>query len=80
MGNERMTRFERALESRQNVKDAEASGQVADSMDVRLALMARVHSGEITLEQAQSELKKIKRGAKKAGQVTRSQAFRGRTP
>ncbi len=40
-----------------------------------MALMSRVHSGEITLEQAQSELKKIKRGAKTAGMVTRSQAF-----
>lgn len=41
------TRFEAALEKRQAVKDAEASGTVADSMEVRLALMERVRTGEI---------------------------------
>lgn len=58
------------------LRNAEAGGQVADSLDVRLALMQRVEKGEITLEAAQTELKKIKRGAKAAGKVTRSQAFR----
>ena len=65
----------RARERKQAVRAAEAAGQVADSIDIRKALMARVHSGEITLEQAQAELRKIKRGAKAAGQVTRAQAF-----
>lgn len=69
------TRFEAAMDKRDALKTAEAAGQVADSMDVRLALMARVHSGEITLAQAQAELKKIKIGAKRAGLVTREQAF-----
>lgn len=69
------TRFDAALDKRDAVKTAEAAGQVADSMDVRLALMDRVHRGEITLAQAQAELKKIKSGAKKAGKVTRAQAF-----
>lgn len=64
------------MQKREAVKDAESAGQVADSMDVRLALMARVHSGEIALQQAQAELEKIKRGAKAAGKVTRAQAFR----
>jgi len=72
---EARTRFEAAMEKRDAVKSAEASGQVADSMDVRMALMERVHTGEITLAQAQAELKKIKSGAKKAGKVTRAQAF-----
>lgn len=72
---ESRTRFEAAMEKRQAVKEAEASGNVADSMDVRLALMARVHAGEITLAEAQKQLQKIKRGAKAAGQVTRAQAF-----
>lgn len=58
------------------LRKAEAGGQIADSLDVRQALMERVHKGEITLEVAQAELKKIKRGAKAAGKVTRSQAFR----
>lgn len=69
------TRFEAAMERREARKAAEASGQVADSMEVRTALMERVHAGEITLEQAQAQLKKIKRGAKAAGKVTRAQAF-----
>lgn len=69
------TRFEAAMDKRAALKSAEASGQVADSMDVRLALMERVHAGEITLEQAQAELKKIKSGAKAKGLVTRAQAF-----
>lgn len=72
--------WDRAQQAKQDVKDAESAGQVADSMEVRLALMDRVHSGEITLAQAQEELKRIKRGAKKAGKVTRNQAFLGRVP
>lgn len=69
------TRFEAAMDKRDALKTAEAAGQVADNMDVRLALMARVHSGEITLAQAQAELKKIKSGATRSGLVTRAQAF-----
>lgn len=72
---EARTRFEAAMDKRQALKDAEAAGQVADSMDVRMALMARVKSGEITLAQAQAELKKIKSSAKRAGLLTREQAF-----
>ena len=60
------------------VRKAEAEGLVADSMDVRLALMDRVHKGEITLEEAQAQLKKIKSAAKRNGQITRNQAFTGR--
>lgn len=59
-----------------NLKAAESAGQVADSHEVRLALMARVHNGEITLGQAQAELAKIKRGAGKRGLTTRAKAFR----
>ena len=69
------TRFEASIEKRAAVKAAESAGQVADSMDVRMALMDRVHKGEITLEQAQSGLKKIKAKAKSIGKVTRAQAF-----
>lgn len=72
---QRRTRFEAAMEKRRAVKAAEKAGQVADSKDVRLALMARVHSGEITLAQAQTELTRIKRGAKAAGKMTREEAF-----
>lgn len=59
------------------IRRREAEGMVADSMEVRRALMQRVHSGEIALEEAQAELKRIKRGAKRGGQVTRAQVWRG---
>lgn len=67
--------YTRRRESLANVSEQEAKGNVADSMDVRKALMAQFHSGEKTLEQVQAELKKIKRNAKKNGQVTRNQAY-----
>jgi hypothetical protein len=68
--------WQTGVEKRSAVREAEAAGTVADSMDVRMALMARVHSGEITLEDAQAQLKKIKAGAKRNGQTTRARAFR----
>jgi hypothetical protein len=58
------------------MKSAEEQGLVADSKEVRIALMERVHSGEITLVEAQAQLARIKRGAKANGQVTRNQAYR----
>ena len=69
-------RFWRMEAKKDALKQAEASGAVADSKEVRMELMRKVHAGEITLEQAQAELAKIKRGAKKAGKVTGDQAFR----
>jgi hypothetical protein len=57
------------------VNEAEASGRVADSMEVRLEMVKRMKAGEITLEQMQAELKKIKRNATKNGMTTRSRAF-----
>jgi hypothetical protein len=69
------TRWEASLDKRNELKRAEESGEVADSMDVRMALINRMNAGELTLDQVQSELKKIKRNAKKNGLVTRSQAF-----
>lgn len=54
---------------------AEVAGDVADSMDVRLALIARVKAGEITMAEAQAQLSKIRRGAKAAGKVTRANAY-----
>lgn len=57
------------------VKGAEADGKVADSMDVRLGLIAKMDAGEMTLEQVQAELKRIKRNAGKNGQITRARAY-----
>lgn len=62
---------------RKAADDAEAQGRVADSMEVRLALMAKFHEGEMTLPEVQAELKRIKRNAKKNGQITRNQAYLG---
>ncbi len=72
---EKRTRFEAAMDKRRNINSAEKSGKVADSKEVRLAIMARVHSGEITLSQAQTELKLIQRNAKSSGKITREEAF-----
>lgn len=72
----RRTAFEARIEKREAVSAAEARGEVADSMDVRTALMARVHAGELTLAQAQAELKRIQREASRTGKVTRAQAFK----
>jgi hypothetical protein len=69
------TRFEAGLAKSRELKRADAAGEVADSMEVRMALIARMHAGELTLEQVQAELKRIKRDAKKNGKVTRAQAF-----
>lgn len=71
-------RFWRLLERRAALKEAEARGEVADSLEVRMAIMQRVHAGEITLKQGQDELLAIKRGARKRGKMTRAQAFTGR--
>lgn len=57
---------------------AEDAGRVADSMAVRLALIAKMDAGEMTLAEVQTELKRIQRAAKKAGQITRAQAYMGR--
>jgi len=69
--------FERAAKL-QNQKDAEKSGIVADSMEVRMALMEEVRAGKRTLESAQAELMRIKKTAKKNGKITRNQAYTGR--
>lgn len=71
----RRTRFEASIDNRAAVTEAKAAGKVADSGEVRLALIERMNRGELTLEQVQAELKQIKRGAKAAGLVTRAQAF-----
>lgn len=76
-GNE-MDRNERIVASQEALRAAERRGEVADSTDVRAALLKRVKSGEITLPECQAELERIKRGAKRAGQLTRSQAYAGK--
>ena len=72
--------FWKVQDRRDRLNKAEAEGIVADSMTVRFDLLTRVQSGEITLHQAQEELKKIKKNAKKNGLVTREQVSRGYRP
>lgn len=71
--------YERLEHKRQRMaqlaKD-EASGAVADSDAVRVALIERVHRGEMTLADAQAELKRIQRAAKKEGRPVRADYFR----
>lgn len=59
-------------------KAREAEGVVADSMEVRMALIAKMDAGEMTLAEVQAELARIKRNAKRNGQITRAQAYEGR--
>jgi hypothetical protein len=69
------------LESRARnraVEKAEADGRVADSLEVRMTLIRRHETGEISFDEMQAELKRIKRNAKKNGQVTRADAWRGK--
>lgn len=66
----------RAAEKRAAVRQAEAAGEVADSLDVRLALIERAKAEGWDTERLQTELKRIKRGAKAAGKKTRAQAWR----
>ena len=75
-----MDRFLDRLHKRQALKAAEGRGEVADSMDVRLRIVERMKAGEITLEEGQAELNRIKREAKKNGKVTRNQAYTGERP
>jgi len=71
----RRTRFEASLAKRRAVDSADTSGSVCDSMEVRTKLMERVKNGEITLRQAQDELKTIKRQGKREGKLTRAQVY-----
>lgn len=68
-------RFWRMEEKKAALKKAEADGSVADSMEVRMELVKRMEAGEITLEQMKAELAAIRRGAKRAGKITRAQAW-----
>jgi dynactin complex subunit len=69
------TRFEANQDKRANVNKCEKDGVIAGSMEVRMALMEKVKTGELTLEEVQNELRKIQRNAKKNGKITRNQAF-----
>jgi len=60
---------------RNALNQADATGVIADSLEVRGDIMRRIHAGEITLIQGQKELAAIKKNAKKHGKITRSQMW-----
>ena len=71
----RRTRFEASLEKMRATDSADAEGKICDSNAIRLELMKRVRAGEITLIQAQNELKTIKQQGKREGKLTRAQVY-----
>lgn len=68
--------YDRRLDKRAALQIAEEEGVVADSTEFRQALVAKLQSGEMTLDQVQEELRKVKREAKKNGKKTRAQIWR----
>ncbi|PYD05927.1 hypothetical protein DND90_21550 [Pseudomonas syringae pv. maculicola] len=68
--------YDRRLDKRVALQIAEEHGLVADSSALRAALVAKIHSGDMTIEQVQAELRKVKREAKKNGLKTRDQIWR----
>lgn len=68
--------YDRRTDKRVALQIAEEQGLVADSTEFRQALVAKLESGEMTLDQVQEELRKVKREAKKNGKKTRSQIWR----
>ncbi|MFG0844294.1 hypothetical protein [Pseudomonas sp. FYR_5] len=68
--------YDRRIDKRVALQIAEEQGIVADSTELRQELVAKLQSGEMTLQQVQDELRKVKREAKKNGKKTRSQIWR----
>lgn len=68
--------YDRRTDKRVALQIAEEQGLVADSTEFRQALVAKLESGEMTLDQVQDELRKVKREAKKNGKKTRDQIWR----
>jgi len=66
---------EKRYDRRDAVNKADKAEEVCDSMSVRMALIERMNSGELTLKEVQAELKKIKRDGKKAGKLTLHQVY-----
>ncbi|MDD1016887.1 hypothetical protein [Pseudomonas rubra] len=68
--------YDRRLDKRVALQIAEEQGLVADCTELRQTLVAKLKSGEMTIEQVQAELRKVKHDAKKNGKKTRSQIWR----
>lgn len=68
--------YDRRIDKLVALQIAEEQGIVADSTELRQELVAKLQSGEMTLQQVQDELRKVKREAKKNGKKTCSQIWR----
>lgn len=68
--------YDRRIDKGVTLQIAEEQGIVADSTEFRLSLVAKLKSGELTIEQAQAQLRTVKRDARKNGKKTRSQIWR----
>lgn len=70
------TMFERAMDRRRNLREEEAAGNVADSLEYRMSLIEKVRNHEISLEEAQRQLRATQKSAEKQGKLTRDKAYR----
>lgn len=68
--------YDRRTDKRVALQIAEEQGIVADSSELRASLVAKVHAGEMTIEEVLAELRRVKRDAKKNGLKTRDQIWR----
>lgn len=57
------------------VRKAEREGKIADSLPVRKAILDKVFAGQLTLEEAQQEMNRLKSTAKKKGLLTTEQVW-----
>jgi len=65
-----MDRLDRKLQRQRQANARFADPLVADNMDVRKELLKRIKRGEVTLAEAQADLRKIQRDAKRNGVST----------
>ena len=70
------TLFERKLAQSRARKADDEAGKIADGTAVRIALIERMKSGELTHEQVLTELAKIKRKAKRDGRPVQADYFK----
>lgn len=68
--------FERAMDRRRNLRAEETAGNIADSLEYRMSLMEKVRNREISLEEAQRQLRETQKTAEKQGKLTRDKAYR----
>lgn len=72
----RYERLERQRLRQIALEKDDAAGIIADNMAVRTRLIERMRAGEMTLDEVQTELKRIQREAKKAGRPVRADYFK----